>query len=99
MLRVVGMADSPIAKTLPAQIVLWGFGLLLMLVVALYTASSAAIFTKARMVTSVKTLEDLRGKAVGTWTPYVPRLKELGIAATPFVWDDEEVRTLALVPL
>lgn len=67
VLRVVGMADSPIAKTLPAQIVLWGFGLLLMLIVALYTASSAAIFTKARMVTGIKSIEDLRGKAVGTW--------------------------------
>lgn len=43
------------------------------------------------MVTSVKSLDDLRGRAVGTWTPYMQRLKDLGIAATPFPWDDEEV--------
>jgi hypothetical protein len=46
------------------------------------------------MVTSVKSLDDLRGRAVGTWTPYQQRLRDLGIAATPFPWDDEDVSVL-----
>lgn len=43
VLRVVGMADSPISKTVPAQIVLWGFGLLLMLITGAGTLSNVSV--------------------------------------------------------
>eukprot|EP00884_Botryococcus_braunii_P020510 jgi/Botrbrau1/7142/Bobra.0143s0019.1 len=57
-------------NTLAARIIVWAYGLLIMVVLATYTANTAAQLTTVSLQTNIHNLADLRGKAVGTWDGY-----------------------------
>ncbi|KAI8472842.1 MAG: hypothetical protein J3K34DRAFT_197330 [Monoraphidium minutum] len=92
VLRLPDIGDAPSVASFPARIVLFAYGLLLLIILAIYTANSAAQLTAA-LVSDIGSLEDLRGVSVGVWDEYAPKMASIGIAATPLPWEstaDEE---------
>ncbi|KAI8472841.1 MAG: hypothetical protein J3K34DRAFT_457589 [Monoraphidium minutum] len=92
VLRLPDIGDAPSVASFPARIVLFAYGLLLLIILAIYTANSAAQLTAA-LVSDIRSLEDLRGVSVGVWDEYAARMAALGIVATPLPWEgtaDEE---------
>jgi ABC-type amino acid transport substrate-binding protein len=51
-----------------------------------YTASAAAQLTAASMQHEIRSVNDLRGKAVVSWDGYTDKLREQGIIAIPMPW-------------
>ena len=72
--------------SLPAQIVLWGWGLLTIIILSMYGGATAAILTTQQLTGTVKSKGDLLGKAVGTWTGYVDKLAKEDIPTIGMRW-------------
>lgn len=51
--------SSQAVQTLPAKIVLFAYGLLLLIIIALYTASAAAQLTAQSLKSDIRSIEDL----------------------------------------
>lgn len=67
----------------PSRLVTVAYGFLVMILTNTYTANLAAFLTVEQLDSSINSVTDLRGKAVGTIQPYLRRLEENhGIAAT-----------------
>lgn len=49
-------------KSLPAKLILFAYGLLILIIVALYTASAAAQLTAQSLRSDIRSLDDLRGE-------------------------------------
>jgi hypothetical protein len=77
--------DAQEARSLPARIVVFAYGFVLLIILALYTANAAAQLT-ARLASDVRGPSDLRGRAVGAWATLTPRLQAMGISAVPLAW-------------
>ncbi|KIZ00715.1 hypothetical protein MNEG_7245 [Monoraphidium neglectum] len=89
LLRLSDIGDAPSAESLPSRVVLWAYGLLLLILIAIYTANSAALLT-ARINSDIRGLPDLKGKAVGVWDESIPRVSALGVAAIPLPWENDK---------
>ncbi|KAI8466415.1 MAG: hypothetical protein J3K34DRAFT_395609 [Monoraphidium minutum] len=89
LLKFARMSDPPITMSLPAQVILFTYGLLLIIVIALYTAGTAARLTAAQLGGGIRGRDDLKGLAVGTWSEYVDRLHDQGLPAIGMPWDSD----------
>lgn len=64
---------------------------------ALYSASLTANLTVSQINNSMKTVDDLRGKAVGSWEGHLETLKdEDRLSIVPYAWNNQrdEVKML-----
>lgn len=96
LLHMTNSHEPPTGSSLPAHIVLWAWGLLVMIVLSLYTGTTAAIMTTRSLTEGINSRADLAGKAVGTWTDYLEKLAKDGIPAIGYKWDvvEDEVGML-----
>lgn len=62
------------------------YGFLLVVIIALYTANTAAQVAITTVTVQVKSLDDLKGKAVGTSAEIAPALRDVGLAPSVFPW-------------
>ncbi|KAI8469138.1 MAG: hypothetical protein J3K34DRAFT_522411 [Monoraphidium minutum] len=85
-LKFADMGDGPKSRSLPAQIILFTYGVLIILIIALCTAGTAARLTTMQVNGNILGREDLPGKVVGTWEGYVGRLADHGITAVGMPW-------------
>jgi ABC-type amino acid transport substrate-binding protein len=90
LLHVSNAADPPISTTLPAQVVLWTWGLIVLITISLYTGATAAILTTSSLTGSIESRTDLIGKAVGTYEDYVDKLSAIGLPTIGYKWDTDE---------
>ena len=81
ILHLTRVQKPPFGVSLPAQIILFAWGLCIMLTMALYTGATAAQLTSIALSGGIKDRNDLKGKSVVTWKEYVPVLAEMGIPA------------------
>jgi hypothetical protein len=97
LLHLSRTSKPPLSTTLPSQVVLWAWGLTVMITISLYTGATAAILTTTSLTGGINSRNDLVGKAVGTWEDYVPKLNEDGLPTIGYKWDTEadEARMLA----
>ncbi len=61
---------------------------MVLVLVALYTATTTANITAVVLQKAIRGLPDLPGKAVVTWVEYVDDLAHYGVAAAGMPWDD-----------
>jgi hypothetical protein len=90
LLHLSRTSKPPLSTTLPSQVVLWAWGLTVMITISLYTGATAAILTTSSLTGGINSRTDLIGKAVGTWEDYVDRLADSGLRAVGYKWDTEE---------
>lgn len=62
----------------------------MLVIVTVYTANTTANITATRLESTIRGVEDLPGKAVGTWEDYLPDMKKLGVTAKGFPWETDE---------
>ena len=68
--------------------IVWGFDLVV--IIALYTANTAAQVALITVNHKVDSLRQLQSQAVGTTGEYAPVLRDLGIAPSIFTWETPE---------
>lgn len=94
------MTRDHIATSFAGNIVVAVFSFLALILFTLYLGNTAANLTTVQLDTgSIRSVKDLRGKAVGTWTAYNGTLKRYGITAKLYPWDttaDEDAMFAAL---
>jgi len=81
----IAWPDPPL---LAHRIVVFFYGLLLLVTITIYGANTAAYLTQASLNSKINSKDDLPGQAVGTWEADVNLLKRSGIAATGLKWED-----------
>jgi hypothetical protein len=72
--------------TWASRVLTLAYGFLVLIMVHLYTATSASQLTKLRLSNDVKSKADLPGKAVETWDEYVGLLRKYSIDSTGLPW-------------
>ena len=73
-------------RTWASRILVCAYCFLVLIMVHLYTGTTAARLTSLRLENDISGKEDLPGKAVQTWEPYTGLLRKYSIDATPLVW-------------
>jgi hypothetical protein len=76
--------DSFMVTSLGARVAVLAFMFLALLVTSTYTANLAAFVTVQSIKSSITSVDDLRGKAVGTSPIYMDRLRKYGLQPTPY---------------
>eukprot|EP00879_Flechtneria_rotunda_P033334 GHRR01036906.1.p1 GENE.GHRR01036906.1~~GHRR01036906.1.p1 ORF type:complete len:278 (+),score=68.62 GHRR01036906.1:617-1450(+) len=85
LMHVVSHVGDP--ATDASRILVLGYGFLVLVMVSMYTASSASSITAERLAHPVHSMKDLKGRSVITWDAYVAKLKyRHGITATGHKW-------------
>ncbi|KAI8466533.1 MAG: hypothetical protein J3K34DRAFT_460825 [Monoraphidium minutum] len=95
---LAGKVGYPRPETWPARVLIFCFGLMFTVVVALYSGATAAALT-AQAFATVRGLGDLRGARVATWSFYADEVAALGVTVVPVEWHDpsDEARILGLL--
>jgi hypothetical protein len=86
LLKLVRVSDPPRTRSWSARLVLWVWGLLLMIVVAMYVSATTAQLASASIRAQITGLDSLQGKAVATWGDYVDELLDAGVPANGRNW-------------
>jgi hypothetical protein len=86
VLKLVRVSDPPRTRSWSSRLVLWVWGLLLMIVVAMYVSATTAQLASASLRAQITGLDSLQGKAVATWEEYVDELLEAGVPANGRNW-------------
>lgn len=84
----VGMSDPPSIASLPGRIVLFAWGLLVLIMVAVFTANTSANLTAVQLRSQIQTRGDLRDKEVITWVEYTGTLRDYGVPSVGVPWSD-----------
>eukprot|EP00798_Chlamydomonas_sp_ICE-L_P031620 gene31620-6814_t len=79
---------SAAPKYMGPRLVFYAFGFMVLIMITLYTASTAAALTNARLDIKINSLDDLRGKSVITDTDYVDELTKLELVVQALPWED-----------
>lgn len=85
MMHIINHVGDPTADA--SRILVLGYGFLVLVMVSMYTATSASRITAEKLVHPVHGKKDLPGRKVLTWNSYVGALKEHhDIVATGMPW-------------
>eukprot|EP00878_Enallax_costatus_P007397 GHUV01007746.1.p1 GENE.GHUV01007746.1~~GHUV01007746.1.p1 ORF type:complete len:512 (+),score=103.94 GHUV01007746.1:351-1886(+) len=76
-------------KTWASRLMVLGYAFLALILVHLYTATTASKLTMQRLANDVKSKADLPGKKVESWTTYVPQLRKYSIDAAALPWNND----------
>lgn len=77
-------------KSWATRLIMLAYAFLVLIVVNLYTASSAAYLTQQKLDNSISSKADLPGKSVETWTNYVSLVQKYSINAVGLRWDNDD---------
>jgi ionotropic glutamate receptor len=99
MMRPMQVRDMRPLSTFASNFVVLAFAFMMLVVVTVYTANTTANITATRLQSTIRGVEDLPGKVVGTWEDYVPDLAKVGVTAIGFPWESDEDETAMLEAL
>ncbi|WIA23669.1 hypothetical protein OEZ85_000370 [Tetradesmus obliquus] len=77
-------------KTWASKVLVLGYAFLALIIVHLFTATTANKLTMQRLANDITSKADLPGKKVISWEPYVPLLRKYSIDASPMAWDNDD---------
>eukprot|EP00879_Flechtneria_rotunda_P019430 GHRR01020408.1.p1 GENE.GHRR01020408.1~~GHRR01020408.1.p1 ORF type:complete len:473 (+),score=113.43 GHRR01020408.1:178-1419(+) len=72
-----------------ARILVLGYAMLVLVMISMYTATSASRFTAKKLVHSIQGPEDLPGRRVVTWEYYTTTMERYNVNATGMPWNGE----------
>jgi ABC-type amino acid transport substrate-binding protein len=73
-----------------SNFIVLAFAFMMLVIVTVYTANTTANITATRLQSTIRGVQDLPGKVVGTWTDFVPDLAKLGVTALGLPWETVE---------
>lgn len=79
-------------RNFAGRFILLIFSFMMLVLTAVYTGSTAANLTASQLQSSIRSVEDLPGKRVGTWEDpeYMSDLSKRGITPTGYPWNTNE---------
>lgn len=87
--RPVQMRDYRLASLAGNLLALmWSFSAFI--IMAMYISNLSANLTTSQITSNIKSLSDLPGKKVATWTKFVDGLRKYNIMATGYPWESSE---------
>jgi Bacterial extracellular solute-binding proteins, family 3/Ligand-gated ion channel len=72
-----------------SNFIVLAFAFMMLVVVTVYTANTTANITATRLQSTIRGVQDLPGKVVGTWDDLVPELVKLGITPLGLPWETD----------
>ncbi|WIA44160.1 hypothetical protein OEZ86_010495 [Tetradesmus obliquus] len=76
-------------KTWASKTLVLGYAFLALIMVHLFTATTASKMTMQQLANDIKSRADLPGKKVISWEPYLPLLRKYSIDADAVPWDND----------
>ncbi|PNH08131.1 Glutamate [NMDA] receptor subunit 1 [Tetrabaena socialis] len=88
--KLLNTVDEPRVTSLPAKIMVLGWGLTVLVTIATYTAGLTARLTAVTIKTKISGVADLPGYKVGTWDAIAKNFIKYGVRPEPLPWNTEE---------
>ncbi|KAF6257197.1 hypothetical protein COO60DRAFT_30052 [Scenedesmus sp. NREL 46B-D3] len=86
-------------KTWASKALVLGYAFLALIMVHLFTATTANKMTMQRLANDITSKADLPGKKVISWEPYLPLLRKYSIDADALPWDNDDDTAAMLAKL
>ncbi|KXZ48239.1 hypothetical protein GPECTOR_29g2 [Gonium pectorale] len=87
--KLLNTVDEPRVTSLPAKFMVMGWGVVVLVTIATYTAGLTARLTANSVRTKINGINDLGGQRVGTWDAIAKNFLKYGVRPRGLPWDNE----------